>query len=96
LCILVADTGIGTAPDDLTRAFAPFQQVNHALKRRFEGTGLGLPLVKSMMELHGGEIQLQSELGVGTRATLIFPAERVLTAGGETQGGCGGHRDAAQ
>ncbi|MDE0726816.1 MAG: ATP-binding protein, partial [Alphaproteobacteria bacterium] len=92
LYILVADTGIGMSPGDLTRAFAPFQQVDHALRRRFEGTGLGLPLVKSMMELHGGKIELQSERGAGTPATPMFPAERVLTGNAGTPV----HRDAAQ
>jgi len=92
LCILVADTGIGMLPEDLTRAFAPFQQVDHALRRRFEGTGLGLPLVKSMMELHGGKIELQSERGAGTPATPMFPAERVLAGNAGTPV----HRDAAQ
>ena len=49
-----------------------------ALSRKFEGTGLDLPLVKKMIELHGGELRLDSKLGVGTTVTLIFPPDRVI------------------
>ncbi|MDE0944414.1 MAG: PAS domain S-box protein [Alphaproteobacteria bacterium] len=77
LFITVADTGIGMTNEGLAKAFAPFQQVDNSLQRKFEGTGLGLPLVKSMMELHDGTASLESTLGVGTIATIRFPATRV-------------------
>ena len=73
----VSDTGIGMGEDDLDRVVEPFTQVDSGLNRRYEGTGLGLPITKSFMELHGGTLKLRSELGVGTTATLVFPAARV-------------------
>jgi signal transduction histidine kinase len=77
LAVSVDDTGIGIAPENIPRALAPFSQVDSSLTRRYEGTGLGLPLVKSLIELHGGTLQLESEEGKGTVATIVFPAERV-------------------
>jgi len=77
LAITIDDTGIGIAPENIPRALAPFSQVESSLTRRHEGTGLGLPLVKSLIELHGGTLQLESQEGKGTLATVIFPAERV-------------------
>ncbi len=74
----VADTGIGIALDDIPKALAPFQQVDGELSRKYEGTGLGLPLTKSLVELHGGSMDLQSRLGVGTTVTVRFPAERAI------------------
>jgi signal transduction histidine kinase len=73
LSVTVADNGIGIAPEDLGRVVEAFEQVDNSLSRRHEGTGLGLPLVKAMIELHGGALELKSELGVGTEATMIFP-----------------------
>ena len=75
----VADTGIGIALTDIPKALAPFQQVDSALNRKYEGTGLGLPLTKALVELHGGSLGLQSELGIGTTVTVRFPAERVAS-----------------
>ena len=77
LIITVQDTGIGIAEHDLARVLQPFVQVDNQLTRRREGAGLGLPLVKSMMEKHGGEFRLESRLGAGTSAHLVFPAERI-------------------
>ena len=74
----VADTGIGIALDDIPKALAPFQQVDGELSRKYEGTGLGLPLAKSLVELHGGSLDLQSRLGVGTTVTVRLPEERVV------------------
>lgn len=75
--IYVIDTGIGIAPEDIEIAFTPFQQVDGALNRKFEGTGLGLPLTKQLTELQGGELILTSEVGVGTSVLVRFPAESV-------------------
>jgi len=77
LAVTVEDTGIGIAPDNIPRALAPFSQVDNSLSRRYEGTGLGLPLVKSLIELHGGSLELTSEVGKGTVAIVVFPAARV-------------------
>jgi signal transduction histidine kinase len=77
LAVSVDDTGIGIAPVNIPRALAPFSQVDSSLSRRYPGTGLGLPLVKSLIELHGGTLELESEEGKGTLATIVFPAERV-------------------
>jgi PAS domain S-box-containing protein len=74
----VTDTGIGIALEDIPKALAPFQQVESDLARKYEGTGLGLPLTKSLVELHSGSLDLQSEVGVGTTATVRFPAERIV------------------
>ncbi|MEE8188575.1 MAG: ATP-binding protein [Kiloniellales bacterium] len=73
----VMDTGIGIAPEDLPKAMAPFGQVDSALNRKFEGTGLGLPLAKSLTELHGGRFEIRSQPGEGTRVSLRLPAMRV-------------------
>jgi signal transduction histidine kinase len=78
LAITVADTGIGIPDADLERVLKPFEQVDSSLSRQHQGTGLGLPLVKAIMELHGGRLELTSKLDIGTRATVIFPPERVL------------------
>jgi signal transduction histidine kinase len=75
----VADTGIGIAADDLAQALEPFGQIDNRLARAYEGTGLGLPLSKQLMELHGGSLRLDSEPGVGTTVTLTFPAERLVS-----------------
>ena len=77
LAVSVEDTGIGIAPENIPRALAPFSQVDSTLTRRYEGTGLGLPLVKSLIELHDGTLELESEEGKGTLATVVFPASRV-------------------
>ncbi len=75
----VADTGIGIALEDIAKALAPFQQIDSDLNRKYEGTGLGLPLTKALVELHGGSLDLQSEVGVGTTVTVRFPAERIVS-----------------
>ncbi|MDM7945039.1 MAG: HAMP domain-containing sensor histidine kinase [Oceanibaculum nanhaiense] len=77
--LTVRDTGIGMAEADIPVALAPFGQIDSSLARGHHGTGLGLPLVKSMIEGHGGRLLLVSRPGKGTTATLLFPARRVLT-----------------
>ncbi len=74
--ISVVDTGIGIAAADIPKALAPFSQIDDGRARHQGGTGLGLPIVKSLIELHGGAFILDSELGKGTRATLKFPPAR--------------------
>jgi PAS domain S-box-containing protein len=73
----VADTGIGIAPDDVAVALAPFGQVDGSLNRKYEGTGLGLPLTRAMVELHGGILSIASQPNAGTTVTVRLPAERV-------------------
>ena len=72
------DTGIGIAPEDIPVALAPFGQIESSFSRKHQGTGLGLPLTKALVELHGGVLDLQSKLGFGTTVTLVFPTERVV------------------
>jgi signal transduction histidine kinase len=74
----VVDTGIGMAEADIPRAFEPFQQLDAGLDRRFEGSGLGLPLSRALAEAQGATLSLQSRPGAGTTAILRFPPERVL------------------
>ncbi len=74
----VRDTGAGIAPEDLSKVMKAYGQAGKTRSRGFEGTGLGLQLVKKMIELHGGSVELQSELGAGTTFTLRFPPERLL------------------
>ncbi len=74
----VADTGIGIAPENLETVMMPFRQADGGLSRTHEGTGLGLPLAKSLAQLHDGDIELTSEPGVGTTATLRLPEKRVV------------------
>jgi signal transduction histidine kinase len=76
--IAVADTGIGIAREDLSRVLEPFTQIDSLLSRHHDGTGLGLPAVKAMIERHAGSLDFSSALGAGTTATLIFPPERTM------------------
>ena len=73
IALSVADTGIGIAPADISRVVEPFVRVEGALARVYEGTGLGLALTRSFMELHGGRLEIESTLGEGTTVTAIFP-----------------------
>jgi signal transduction histidine kinase len=77
--ITVADTGIGIAAEKIPVVFTPFAQVDGSLKRRYEGTGLGLSLTKGLIELHGGTITMKSIPGTGTTVTLWFPRERLVS-----------------
>ncbi|MBV8845094.1 MAG: response regulator [Bryobacterales bacterium] len=71
--IAVKDTGIGIAPENQTRVFEEFTQIEHPLQRRIKGTGLGLPLCKRLAELLGGRLELDSRQGVGSTFTLVLP-----------------------
>jgi PAS domain S-box-containing protein len=83
--ISIVDTGIGIAPDQIKRLFQPFVQVESALNRNYEGSGLGLVLVKRLVELHGGEVRLTSELGVGSCFTIAIPISPFCELSVETE-----------
>ncbi len=78
--IAITDTGIGIAPEDIEKALAPFGQIESALARKHQGTGLGLPITKGLIELHGGEMLLNSEVGKGTTVSFTLPKERVIAS----------------
>ncbi|ESA36006.1 histidine kinase [Leptolyngbya sp. Heron Island J] len=69
----VTDTGIGITPDNLKKLFQPFVQIESNLNRQYEGTGLGLALVKRIVELHGGQVAVTSEVGVGSCFAIELP-----------------------
>ena len=77
MCFDVIDQGIGIDPEDLEQVMEPFHQAGDALTRSHDGTGLGLHIVKSLVELHEGEVKIESELGEGTSVHLQFPSIRV-------------------
>jgi signal transduction histidine kinase len=77
--IRVFDTGIGMKPDEIERALRPFEQIDTGLNRKYEGTGLGLPLVERLARLNGGKLRIESEPDQGTCARVCFdPARTVL------------------
>jgi PAS domain S-box-containing protein len=80
LRLSITDTGIGMDDAELEKALSPFGQINTEHNRTKSGTGLGLTLVKSLIELHGGALELLSQKGIGTTATLIFPKKRVTNS----------------
>ena len=73
----ITDTGVGLTKDEIQKALSPFGQIDNALDRSGSGAGLGLTLSKSMMKLHGGDLEILSEKGIGTTVSLIFPESRV-------------------
>lgn len=73
----VADSGVGMTEDEMAQALEPWGQINHALNRKLDGSGLGLPLTKRLAELHGGRLEMSSRPGVGTTVRIYFPAGRV-------------------
>ena len=77
-CLSIQDNGIGMDEQGLAKAMSPFGQVDSGLNRANEGTGLGLPLTKGLVELHGGTLSIESELGKGTTVKFTLPKERVL------------------
>jgi PAS domain S-box-containing protein len=81
--ISVTDTGIGIAQADLETVMAPFGQVENIMTRKFDGTGLGLPLTRSLVEIHGGELRVRSKQGLGTKVIVRLPP-----------GGASAHREA--
>jgi adenylate cyclase len=81
--ISVRDTGIGIMPENLPIVFEQFRQVDGSLNRAAEGTGLGMPITKKLIELHGGEIWVESIFGVGT--TFWFTLPRFPSAQAENE-----------
>ena len=80
LDLSVADTGIGMTEDEIKIALEPFRQVENALTKKYEGTGLGLPIARRLVELHGGRLDIASKTNTGTVIRVHLPRERVLTA----------------
>jgi signal transduction histidine kinase len=78
LTITVVDSGIGMSSADIQVALTPFGQVDNRLSRRYAGTGLGLPIAKAMIELHGGRLWIDSAPHQGTTVRVQFPAERTV------------------
>lgn len=76
--VAVGDTGIGMTEADACRIFEPFFQIQNELTRKYEGTGLGLSLVKGLVEMHGGTVAVRSAPLQGTTITATFPAARII------------------
>ena len=81
--VAVTDTGIGIAPEDLPRLARPFEQVEGQHSKTTQGTGLGLALSKSLIELHGGRLDIQSEPGRGTTVSFDVPIRRPVQDGAD-------------
>jgi PAS domain S-box-containing protein len=79
LCLEVVDSGIGIAASDIAKALEPFGQIDSTLARRHHGAGLGLPISRALVELHGGRLDLASEIGKGTTASIRLPPERLAS-----------------
>ena len=77
LILSVKDTGIGIAQEDIAKVLSPFGQVDSSLAREYEGTGLGLHLTRNLVELHGGTLVIESEVGKGTEVSAHFPPQRM-------------------
>ncbi len=77
--MFVRDVGIGMAADDIPKALVPFNQIDQSMTRGYEGTGLGLPICKRLVEAHGGTLRIDSAPGQGTTVTVHLPAERELS-----------------
>src|SRR5262249_50208580 len=80
IAISVADNGVGMAPEDIPKALEQFVQIDSRFAGRSEGTGLGLPLSRRLIELHGGTLAIESAENAGTTVTITLPAARVVTA----------------
>ena len=71
--VSVKDDGIGIAEENLEKIFYEFEQVDNPYRKKYEGTGLGLPLVKKLVEMHGGTVRIRSGLGIGTEVVFSIP-----------------------
>ena len=74
----VSDTGIGIPATDIPKLMQPFAQIHDVYQRKHQGAGLGLTLVRSLVELHGGTVKIDSTPGLGTTVTVTFPEARVV------------------
>ncbi|PZU97817.1 MAG: hypothetical protein DCE90_06935 [Pseudanabaena sp.] len=81
----IQDTGIGIAPENIKKLFQPFIQIDSALNRKYEGTGLGLALVKRIVDMHGGNVSIVSELGVGSCFTIELPCGSVVLPSSQSE-----------
>jgi two-component system cell cycle sensor histidine kinase PleC len=82
VAISIRDHGIGIAKENIPRILRPFEQIETSYARQHGGTGLGLPLVVKLAELHGGALSIESKLGEGTTATVTLPCDRIIAVGG--------------
>ena len=80
LVIEVADTGIGMSAEEIPLALEEFTQLDNSMVKRFEGTGIGLPLANKLVEMHGGSLRIESAKNIGTQVFLTLPAGRVVDA----------------
>ena len=80
VAVLVRDTGVGMTPDEIAVALTPFGQVDGGRARWREGTGLGLPIAKALIDLHGGQIEIRSKKGEGTEVAILFPSRNSVQA----------------
>jgi signal transduction histidine kinase len=78
LLISVSDTGIGMSADEIRVALEPFGQIDNGLAKLHDGAGIGLPLAKSLIELHGGRLVVESSKGAGTTISAYLPADRII------------------
>jgi len=78
LAVAVADTGIGISAEDIDRVMQPFGQVESRMSRKHAGTGLGLPLSETFVKLHGGRLEIESQVNKGTTVTLYLPDGRLV------------------
>ena len=78
ISLIIRDTGIGMSREEVQVALELFRQVDNSLSRRFEGTGLGLPLAAQLTELHGGTLTIESTPGKGTAVMVRLPANRIF------------------
>jgi signal transduction histidine kinase len=78
LALVITDTGIGMSEEEIAVALEPFRQVENALTKKFEGTGLGLPIARRLVELHGGRLEIASTKNLGTTIRAHLPPDRVI------------------
>ena len=81
--VLIRDTGVGMTEDEIAVALTPFGQVDGSRSRWREGTGLGLPIAKALVELHGGQIDIRSEKGKGTEVAVVLPSRNSVSVSSE-------------
>lgn len=80
VCVLVRDNGVGMTAEEIKVALTPFGQVDSGRSRWREGTGLGLPIAKALVELHGGQIEIQSQKGEGTEVAIYLPSRNSVSS----------------